>query len=111
MEKRESVESGAAHGGSLYGTFGWSVPQTLAGTTAPANSFRIEGDAWRTLEHALHHGDESSRVLAELVIYRLVYDVVVDGLFDPMAGVMCQFADRADRTIEKAVAFFETGLR
>ena len=102
MEKRESVG---------YGTFGWGLPQTLAATTAPANSLRIAGDAWKTLEHALQHGDESSRVLAEIVIYRLVHDEVVDGFFDPTDGVMCKFVDQADRTIEKAVAFFETGLR
>lgn len=86
----------------MYGAIGWSAPQTSVVATMPANSRRIIGDAWKTLDDALHHGDESSRILAEIVICVLVHDEVMNGLFHPQTGVMCKFADQADRTIEKA---------
>ena len=112
MEKRESVTSDTGQESrSLYGAIGWGVPQTLSRTTMPTNSRRILGDAWQTLDHALNHGDESSKVMAEVVIYVLLHDEVMNGLFHPQTGVMCKFADQADRTIEKAVACLETGLR
>lgn len=112
MEKRGNLTSDTEQeGGSRYGSIGWGAPKMPSAGAIQTSSHRIVGDAWKTLSDALYSGDKSSRILAEFVIYAMVHDEVINGLFHPQTGVICKFADQADRTIEKAIASLETGLR